>query len=76
MELLRKPIQSGGFPLANVKYERGETHRARRVFRRITIGPEEGLRTATEHIALLNVADLSPDLTGISPLIIVLPLSK
>lgn len=39
----------------NVKDD--ERHDKRRLFRRITIGPEEQLRTACERIAMLDVAD-------------------
>ena len=39
----------------NVKDD--EQHDKRRLFRRITIGPEERLRTASERIAMLDVAD-------------------
>jgi hypothetical protein len=52
----------------NVKYdERGEK---RRLFRRITIGPEERLRTASERISLLSLDAISPELFGIAPLTI------
>lgn len=40
----------------------------RRMFRRITIGPEERLRTAAERIALLDMEKMQPDLFGLSPL--------
>ena len=50
----------------NVKYDK-ETAK-RRLFRRITIGPEERLRTASERLALLDLASISPDLFGLSPL--------
>jgi len=39
----------------------------RRLFRRITIGKEERLRTAAERISLLNLENISADLFGISP---------
>jgi len=42
----------------------------RRLFRRITIGPEERLRTASERIAMLDLATISEDLFGLSPLLI------
>jgi methylase of polypeptide subunit release factors len=54
----------------NVRYEKDGDVRARRVFRRITVGPYERLRTATERISMLDIASLSPDLFGISPLVI------
>ncbi len=54
----------------NVRYEKdGDTH-ARRVHRRITVGPYERLRTATERISMLDIASLTHDLFGISPLVI------
>lgn len=66
--------------LVNVKLDRvaeqedddtDETTTAtRRLFRRISIGPHERLRTAAERIALLDLATLSPDLFGLSPLVI------
>lgn len=40
----------------NVKYEKTEDHSKRRVFRRITISPDERLRTATERVAMLDLA--------------------
>lgn len=52
----------------NVKYDK-ETEK-RRLFRRITIGPEERLRTATERLSLLDVESIDRDLFGISPLVI------
>ena len=54
----------------NVKYDRDDGKRARRVFRRITVSPYERLRTAAERIGLLDTATLSRDLFGISPLIV------
>lgn len=50
----------------NVKYD--EEEKKRRLFRRITIGPEERLRTACERITLLDLESISGDLFGISPL--------
>jgi hypothetical protein len=41
---------------------------ARHLFRRITVGPGETLRTACERLAMLNLEDLSPDLRGLSAL--------
>jgi len=52
----------------NVKYDDEITKR--RVFRRITIGPEERLRTASERIALLDLESAGADLFGLSPLAI------
>ncbi len=42
----------------------------RRLFRRITIGPEERLRTASERIAMLDLESVQPDPFGLSPLAI------
>ncbi len=50
----------------NVKYDDEITKR--RVFRRITVGPEERLRTASERIALLDLESISTDLFALSPL--------
>ncbi len=50
----------------NVKYD--EQSSKRRLFRRITIGPEERLRTASERIAMLDPESINPSLFGISPL--------
>ena len=52
----------------NVKYD-GQTEK-RRLFRRITVGREERLRTASERLTLLDLASLSSDLFGLSPLAI------
>ena len=51
----------------NVKYDTDDANR-RRLFRRITISPYEKLRTASERIAMLDLAAISPDLEGLSPL--------
>jgi hypothetical protein len=50
----------------NVKYD--DAPEKRRLFRRITIGADERLRTASERLALLNLEAISTDLFGISPL--------
>lgn len=50
----------------NVKYD--EKTEKRRLFRRISIGREERLRTAAERVALLDLADIPPDLLGLPPL--------
>jgi hypothetical protein len=47
----------------NVKYD--ETSEKRRLFRRITVGPEERLRTASERISLLSLES-----SGLAPLTI------
>jgi hypothetical protein len=54
------------FHFLNVKYD--DDVQKRRLFRRITVGPNERLRTASERIALLDLADISPNLFGLSPL--------
>jgi len=50
----------------NVKYD-GKAEK-RRLFRRITIGPEEHLRTASERLTMLDLASLSADPADLSPL--------
>jgi hypothetical protein len=52
--------------LVNVRYDDDVTRR--RIFRRISIGPEEQLRTASERIAMLDVATIDTDLLGVHPL--------
>ncbi len=52
----------------NVKYDT-EDSKKRRLFRRITISPYEKLRTASERIAMLDLASIdTPDLEALSPL--------
>ena len=50
----------------NVKF--GEDPQKRRLFRRITVGPLERLRTASERVAMLDLASLGRDLFGLPPL--------
>ncbi len=52
----------------NVKYDDQVEHR--RLFRRITVRPGAGLRTATERVQLLDVTEIHPELFGIAPLAI------
>jgi type I restriction-modification system DNA methylase subunit len=52
----------------NVKFD-DQTER-RRLFRRITVRPGAGLRTATERVQLLDLAEIHPELFGITPLAI------
>ncbi len=52
----------------NVKLD--ETAQKRRLVRRITIRPGEGLRTAAERMALLDLKTISPDLFGLAPLLV------
>jgi len=52
----------------NVKYDT-ETEK-RRLFRRITVSPEERLRTAAERISMLNLQYIQPDMFGLKPLTI------
>jgi len=54
--------------LVNVRYDKDMTRR--RVFRRISVGPFERLRTASERVSRLDLATLSPDLFGLSPIAI------
>ena len=54
----------------NVKYDETEDPKRRRLFRRITISPHEKLRTASERIAMLDLASIGPDLEELSPLAI------
>ncbi len=51
----------------NVKYDTDDPKK-RRLFRRITISPYEKLRTASERIAMLDLARISPLLATIPPL--------
>jgi hypothetical protein len=50
----------------NVKYD--EEIKKRRLFRRITVGPGERLRTAIERLSMLDLERVRPDLVGIYPL--------
>ncbi|MFO7995729.1 MAG: DNA methyltransferase [Dehalococcoidia bacterium] len=52
----------------NVKYDDDE--RKRRLFRRITVGPGERLRTAAERVAMLDLQSIQPDMFGLQPLTI------
>jgi len=52
----------------NVKHD--EDIEKRRIFRRITVAREERLRTASERIALLDLAAINTDPFGLSPLAI------
>lgn len=52
----------------NIKYD--DEIKQRRLYRRITIGPQERLRTAAERISLLDLQTLDRDLFGLSPLAI------
>jgi len=52
----------------NVRPDREKT--TRRIQRRIAVGPNERLRTAAERMALLDIAAMSGDLLGLSPLAI------
>ena len=53
--------------LVNVKYDVDDPKK-RRLFRRITISPHDKLRTASERIAMLDLASISPIVETISPL--------
>lgn len=52
----------------NVKYEEDSTKR--RSFRRITVGSEERLRTASERLAMLDLETINRALFGLSPLLV------
>jgi len=52
----------------NVKYD--DQVERRRLFRRITVRPGAGLRTATERVQLLDLAEINAELSGITPLAI------
>jgi hypothetical protein len=52
----------------NVKYD-AEAEK-RRLFRRISISPEERLRTASERVAMLDLQAIQPDMSGLQPLTI------
>lgn len=52
----------------NVRYDEDE-HR-RRVFRRISIGLSERIRTAAERIAMIDLASIADDIDSLSPLAI------
>ena len=52
--------------LINVKFDKDVEKR--RQFRRITIGPDERLRTASERLAILDLASINPTLFGLPPL--------
>ena len=47
----------------NIKSD--DKNNSRLLFRRITVGPEEQLRTASERLAILNLADIDPNLSNI-----------
>lgn len=64
--------QQDRWHFVNVKYgekldKRGELKK-RRLLRRISIGPEERLRTATDRISRIDLSQISPELFGLSPL--------
>ncbi|HNT75577.1 MAG TPA: TaqI-like C-terminal specificity domain-containing protein [Anaerolineae bacterium] len=64
---------AGHWHFVNVKYRRDAdagSSVARRVLRRIAIGPHERLRTAAERVAMLDLTTLSPNLFGLAPLAI------
>jgi len=52
----------------NVKFD--DQAERRRLYRRITVRPGAGLRTATERVQLLDLAEIHPELFGITPLAI------
>ncbi|MCD6567602.1 MAG: class I SAM-dependent DNA methyltransferase, partial [Dehalococcoidia bacterium] len=54
----------------NIKYDADaeKDTKRRRLFRRITVGPDERLRTASERLAKINLAELSLGLFDLPPL--------
>ena len=52
----------------NVKYD--DRMQNRQLFRRISIGPSERLRTAAERISMLDLDEIDSDMLRVSPLII------
>jgi len=54
----------------NVKYTSSPQAGFRRLFRRITVAPNEFLRTAAERVSMLDVASIQGDLFGVSALAI------
>ena len=52
----------------NVKM--AEEEEKRKLFRRVTVGPNEKMRTACQVISKLDLASVSPNLFGLSPLVI------
>src|ERR1019366_10693271 len=52
----------------NVKM--AEEQEKRKLFRRATVGPNEKMRTACQVISQLDLASISPNLFGLSPLVI------
>ena len=54
------------FHFLNVKYD--DDVQKRRLFRRIAVGPNSGSARRRSVIALLDLADISPNLFGLSPL--------
>ncbi len=62
-------LDQKNYHFVNVKYDPEIAKRAkRRIFRRITIGPNERLRTATERISMLDIASITSDSSGLSSL--------
>jgi REP element-mobilizing transposase RayT len=60
--------QQSTWHFLNVKFD--EQVEKRRLVRRITVRQGEGLRTAAERLAMLDLQAISPDLFGLSPLLI------
>jgi len=48
--------------------QRESSRKAPQLLRRITVGPEERLRTASERVAMLDVAGVTGSLFGVAPL--------
>jgi type I restriction-modification system DNA methylase subunit len=60
--------QQNRWHFLNIKYD-GDVQK-RRIFRRITVGPDERLRTASERLTMLDLESISADLSRVSPLAI------
>src|SRR5205823_4895818 len=60
--------QQNRWHFLNIKYD-GDIHK-RRIFRRITVGPDERLRTASERLTMLDLESISADASHVSPLAI------
>lgn len=59
-------VEEQHWHLVNVRYDEEESRR--RIFRRISLGPQERVRTASERVAMLDLDSFERDLFGIAPL--------
>jgi hypothetical protein len=60
--------QQRNWHFLNVKM--AEDENKRKLFRRVSVGPYEKMRTASQVISQLDLASISPNLFGLSPLVI------